>query len=74
MVIAASRQLSPTPSKSVQLHFSYFAILWFDKLRVLCMGVMCSDTCFRLLWQLCGGWSGASLEGGRLESLATIKD
>lgn len=72
MVTAASRQLSPTPSKSVQLHFSYFDILWFDKLRILCRAVMYSDICFRLLWQLCGGWTGASLEGERLEALGTI--
>lgn len=36
------------------------------------MGLRCSDACFKLLWQLCGGWMGASLEGGRLDALATI--
>lgn len=58
MVKAAGMQLSPTPSKSVQLHFSYFDILWFDVLRVSRKGVMWSNTCFRstlaALWRMEG--------------------
>lgn len=45
MFTAAGMHLSPTHSKSVQLHFSYFDILWFDILRVSCKGVMWSNIC-----------------------------
>lgn len=48
MVSIAAMQLFPTPSKSVQLYFSYFDILWFDILRVSCKGGMWSNYMFKI--------------------------
>ena len=65
MVTAAGMKLSPAPSKSMQLHFSYLDILWFDILRVSCKRVMWSDACFRSLLATLWWIEGSLLRGGR---------